>query len=1093
MKKTDKIRTKLQGSGITIAQLEDSKNKICKERIMYCLSNAIVIFLLVYGLAGFFLSAFDLPNNSLKLMLFTAVISVYLSFFYLNAICFNLGYILLLVYVINYTIKNFMIAGSGANAILNLIIVAIDEELNLTVLREFNEMYTDRYVSITSCMIIIIIFVACIMNIWVSRRMSLGNPIILAILVLEFSIYLNDDFSLFHLILILAGLTMFIIIKQNNEIPAEYKKKQKSFTYKKKTIRLKKRSNELKGNLISTAVFVCVVLLCSLIAFLSLSKTYLNSNSELKDKTDVVVREVAMFGLSALFETGNKTTGGMNNGTFGNVDSISFDYQTDLEVTFVPYTSSPIYIPTYYANIYDSVNRKWQNMATPYIGDFSYNYEYASTYNEYYQTYWMLNVMNNDQMFSDVSETFDTSKATFLIKNMGADDVFPAFLYYADNNTTGFESIPFGEAKYFSVSPLLTDYDNLSGFQAYYEHQIATSNKYNYSNDYETIDTIIVINNANMIDLALGYKLKILDNILILSADSNTHNTVFDVLYNNILPNSTDAEDVVTLIEDNTDFTAEIVTDVQENIDYYLNHIPYEVNITTDTENNTTVSLPNDEIRLKSESNHYTIFSCNIDASEKLTSKLSYGYNFDILTQDAHSQMIIDACKYLDFEIENSINSIETYLREQTGLNVFVVKGKLIDETGIDSMGDENSITTINPGTDLNGANVEKFSFSNLRTYVYRNYTEVPFEVEQRLSEICEEQGFNGTRFDVISQIMDFLAENYTYSYSPGATPEGEDFALYFLDEQKEGFCVHFATSACLLLRTMGIPAKYVEGYCLDSSNYEDAVLFSDIAIEEYSDYIIGENNKYVTDPSLWYIGDSEFNYTDPVTLEITDADAHAWVEVYFENFGWVPIEFTVGALSEEGSAGMTNLLGSLYASNAGNQASNPSTNNNVGTTIGNSLSKIFNKGITNFAGLFILLILALILGYKILITYRLYYANNYKRNIFQYRFICKMIKDDLSDKYKSKQEEIDALGMSYKGLKLLLQREYGFSLENIDETLSIFEAASYAPKEQKPDNNKRTKAFILLTRQLIPRLKGFKRHMYKLLVFNPFIKQKGE
>lgn len=1093
MKKTDKIRYKLQSSGITIAQLEDSKNKISKERIMYCLSNAVVIFLLVYGLAGFFLSAFDLPNNSLKLMLFTALISVYLSCFYLNAICFNLGYILLLVYVFNYTIKNFMIAGSGANAIMNLIIVAIDEELNLTVLREYNEMYTDRYVSITSCMIIIIIFVACIINIWVSRRMSLGNPVILAILVLEFSIYLNDDFSLFHLILILAGLTMFIIVKQNNEIPAEYKKKQKSFTYKKKTIRLKKRSNELKGNLISTAVFVCVVLLCSLISFLSLSKTFLNSNSELKDKTDVVVREVAMFGLSALFETGNKTTGGMNNGTFGNVDSISYDYQTDLEVTFVPYTSSPIYIPTYYANIYDSANRKWQNMTTPYIGSFGYNYEYTSTYNEYYQTYWMLNVINNDRLFPSENEDFFTSKATFLIKNMGADDVFPAFLYYADNNTTNFEAIPFGEAKYFNVSPLLTDYEDLSGFQAYYEYQIANSNKYDYSNEYESIETVILINNANMIDLASGYKLKILDDILILSADSNTHNTIFDVLYNNILPDSTVAEDVEKLIEDNTDFSAEIVTDVQENIDYYLNHIPYEVNVAIDDVNNLTVSFPYDEIRLNTESNHYTIFAYNSESSDRINSKLSYGYNFDILTQEKYAQMIIDACKAIDFDNESSVNTIETYLRQQTGLDVFVIKGKTSNDSSFDSIVDEDSITTIEPETDLNGANVEKFSFSNLRTHVYLNYTDVPFEVQERLTEICEEQGFNGTRFDVISQIMDFLAENYTYSYSPGATPEGEDFALYFLDEQKEGFCVHFATSACLLLRSMGIPAKYVEGYCLDSSNYEDAVLFSDIAVDEYSEYIIGLNNKYVTEPSLWYNGDSEFNYTDPVTLEVTDADAHAWVEVYFENFGWVPIEFTVGALSEEGSAGMTNLLGSLYASNVGGQAPNPGTNNNIGTTISNSLTNIFNKGITNFAGLLILLILALLLGYKIIITYRLYYANNYKKNVFQYRFVCKMIKDDLSDKYKSKQEEIDSLGMSYKGLKLLLQREYGFSPENIYETLSVFEAASYAPKEQKPDNKKRSNAFIQLTKQLIPRLKGFKRQMYKLLVFNPFIKQKGE
>ena len=51
--------------------------------------------------------------------------------------------------------------------------------------------------------------------------------------------------------------------------------------------------------------------------------------------------------------------------------------------------------------------------------------------------------------------------------------------------------------------------------------------------------------------------------------------------------------------------------------------------------------------------------------------------------------------------------------------------------------------------------------------------------------------------------------------------PEGADFATWFLQEAKSGYCVHFATTGTVLLRALGIPARYAEGYIVIQKDYE--------------------------------------------------------------------------------------------------------------------------------------------------------------------------------------------------------------------------------------------------------------------------------
>lgn len=116
---------------------------------------------------------------------------------------------------------------------------------------------------------------------------------------------------------------------------------------------------------------------------------------------------------------------------------------------------------------------------------------------------------------------------------------------------------------------------------------------------------------------------------------------------------------------------------------------------------------------------------------------------------------------------------------------------------------------------------------------------------------------------NAISDVKSYLHSAAEYTLSPGQTPYGKDFINYFLNENHKGYCVHFATAATLMLRRLGIPARYVEGY-------------------------------YISPDDQW-------NTDADGYVSIPDSRAHAWTEVYYPLYGWVVADFTP-SYSEGGS-----------------------------------------------------------------------------------------------------------------------------------------------------------------------------------------------
>lgn len=106
--------------------------------------------------------------------------------------------------------------------------------------------------------------------------------------------------------------------------------------------------------------------------------------------------------------------------------------------------------------------------------------------------------------------------------------------------------------------------------------------------------------------------------------------------------------------------------------------------------------------------------------------------------------------------------------------------------------------------------------------------------------------------------VQQFLTSKaFKYSKNPPSTG-GKDVVENFLSNSREGFCVHFASAGTMILRQMGVPCRYVSGYCAKGDSFKS-----------------GEND-----------GD---------ICEVKDSQSHAWVEIYLDDFGWIPVEMTPG------------------------------------------------------------------------------------------------------------------------------------------------------------------------------------------------------
>ena len=165
-------------------------------------------------------------------------------------------------------------------------------------------------------------------------------------------------------------------------------------------------------------------------------------------------------------------------------------------------------------------------------------------------------------------------------------------------------------------------------------------------------------------------------------------------------------------------------------------------------------------------------------------------------------------------------------------------------------------------------------------------WLEIPEQNRKAIADFCNEAGLSGSRDEIIDELRNYFQDNFPYTLSPGITPRRKDFVNYFLTEKRKGYCAHYASAATLILRYMGIPARYVEGYAVDAIKIAEDGKLTDKNVSDY------------------YDGASLLPQSSVISYDASDGNAHAWVEVYDENLGWYPVELTPYQTEEDETQG---------------------------------------------------------------------------------------------------------------------------------------------------------------------------------------------
>lgn len=216
--------------------------------------------------------------------------------------------------------------------------------------------------------------------------------------------------------------------------------------------------------------------------------------------------------------------------------------------------------------------------------------------------------------------------------------------------------------------------------------------------------------------------------------------------------------------------------------------------------------------------------------------------------------------------------------------------------------------------TQINNTYRENYEYTKIqqleedyRNKVYKYYTQINTDLSDFLYNYINGDDFIGIneKHTLVNAVADYVKNCAEYDLNTPTTPDGKDYVKYFLTESKKGYCMHFATTATLIFRTLGVPARYVTGYSTE----------------------IKEEQK-----NSW--------------VDVTDKNAHAWVEVYFDGIGWIPVDVTPE--SSNRNSDISGSETSKIINTASGDESSSVSNSEQASSISNETSEILSSDTEN-------------------------------------------------------------------------------------------------------------------------------------------------
>jgi len=138
-------------------------------------------------------------------------------------------------------------------------------------------------------------------------------------------------------------------------------------------------------------------------------------------------------------------------------------------------------------------------------------------------------------------------------------------------------------------------------------------------------------------------------------------------------------------------------------------------------------------------------------------------------------------------------------------------------------------------------------------------YLQLPEQLPERVGELAKSITENEESvYEKTKAIERYFGRNgFVYAQQGVAVPKsGDDYVDQFLFDTKKGYCDNFSSSMVVMLRSIDIPARWVKGFAP-------------------GEFVLNDEGEKV--------------------YQITNNEAHSWVEAYMPGVGWMPYEPTIG------------------------------------------------------------------------------------------------------------------------------------------------------------------------------------------------------
>ncbi|MCR5324915.1 MAG: hypothetical protein K6E85_16785 [Lachnospiraceae bacterium] len=988
--------------GISLDRIKAERKE---PRLFLCAIRGMLIFMAAFGTLGGIVSAFDIDYRTFRVAAVLFIVSMLIAFIYFNKVTFYVGYLLLLGGFAWFSMRYFLYVNSGFQAFLNISAKIYGSYFRLSALREATELISDRYETISMVMIFLGIVLALLLNISISAYMSLVLTFLITFLPLQVAFYVERKVPLTFLIMLLTVYISVMMLKRsgNFALPSKYGKEHVFETIYEKKIKKHRVVHKylVSGmGMISVAAFSAVIAAAFMLAMNGmLEKTADNEEitNSVKVKTDEYVKTIAQGGISALFNRYD-ATGGLSRGRLGGIGTVNPDFQTDLIVRFVPYSAESLYLRTYvgksygdnrfwpaFTNFEADVSRKVVNSSGKSVTEIGWSdddyipvlagneSEEPVTVDPLDQYEVILSPEVTDLIPTETDGTAGSSENTTINEQVYGEpegyqvtingvpveisqrlgDSWYEILSVWTGKFSGSEQL--GWEKYGKIWIGNVGADTEGEYLPYFSFYSTNSkgrSKRSYTDkwrDFASGGTVL----GTISDDGFGPAFELIDEDETIKEYAPEN--AIEAYEGLFLPYQTSGyyQPNPMISKDYENYVYAHYLDVPDDMKISLDKVAREAGIDT-------LALEANNLREKYKNDRFTLLS-NVLFGDN---DLSYAEKEKAVT--LLRSKLIDSYYYegLRFNIDTDHAGPGSYDTEAAA-----DIDRIADEWVIKMLRQAAEVSWENAQFDADAANSAR-AYEYVADLYEAHMDKYPVNEYEYAASVIDRDDYlqmQKLRLQILSTLKAFYRNEFSYTMSPGRTPSDEDVVEYFLTQRRRGYCAHFASSACLLLRSVGIPARYVEGYVVKAEDVAEGKVIDD-------------------DVSNWKYGDYGFEGTAVVEAEISDASAHAWIEVYIDGYGWIPYEMTPPSDEDEVGGGLLGFLSGIITGSRRQQASQDN-NGGSGTEDHSDGTETLKSEKSVFAGISFLLIPMLwLIGAAVVIIIcifaikRLLYINKLKR-----------------------------------------------------------------------------------------------------------------